>query len=51
MIVHACPYCESEDTGIIDIDSEHDYRLMEAIAAHLYANYPDFDAVRQNIRG
>ena len=39
------------DTGIIDIDSEHDYRLMEAIAAHLYANYPDFDAVRQNIRG
>ena len=38
------------DTGIIDIDSEHDYRLMEAIAAHLYANYPDFDAVRRNIR-
>ena len=39
------------DTGIIDIDSEHDYRLMEAIAAHLYASYPDFDAVRRNIRG
>lgn len=38
------------DTGIIDIDSEHDYRLMEAIAAHLYAHYPDFDAVRRNIR-
>ncbi len=39
------------DTGIIDIDSEHDYRLMEAIAAHLYENYPDFDVVRRNIRG
>lgn len=39
------------DTGIIDIDSEADYRLMEAIAAHLYAHYPDFAAVRENIRG
>ena len=28
------------DTGIIDIDSEHDYLLMEAIAQHLYAHYP-----------
>lgn len=39
------------DTGIVDIDSEADYQLMEAIAAHLYAHYPDFAAVRENIRG
>ena len=38
------------DTGIIDIDSEHDYLLMEAIAQHLYAHYPEFNAVRENIR-
>lgn len=38
------------DTGIIDIDSEADYRLMEVIARHLYENYPDFAAVRENIR-
>lgn len=39
------------DTGIIDIDSEHDYLLMEAIAKHLYAHYPEFNDVRENIRG
>lgn len=39
------------DTGIVDIDSEHDYRLMEAIAAHLYQEYQSFNAVRENIRG
>jgi len=38
------------DTGIIDIDSEHDYLLMEAIASHLYAAYPEFAAVQENIR-
>lgn len=39
------------DTGILDIDSEEDFRLMEVIAGHLYANYPEFAAVRDNIRG
>lgn len=38
------------DTGILDIDSEEDYRLMEVIADHLYKNYPAFAAVRGNIR-
>ena len=27
------------------------YLLMEAIAQHLYAHYPEFSAVRENIRG
>ena len=38
------------DTGIIDIDSEADFKLMEAIGAHLYAELPAFAAVRDNIR-
>ena len=32
-----CGIYQMFDTGIIDIDSEEDYRLMEAIARHLYA--------------
>ncbi|MDD6320753.1 MAG: acylneuraminate cytidylyltransferase family protein [Oscillospiraceae bacterium] len=39
------------DTGIIDIDSEHDYQLMEVIARHLYETDPAFRAVQENIRG
>lgn len=38
------------DTGILDIDSEEDYRLMEVIAGHLYQNYPAFGEVRDHIR-
>ncbi|MEG0179028.1 MAG: acylneuraminate cytidylyltransferase family protein [Oscillospiraceae bacterium] len=38
------------DTGILDIDSEDDFLLMEAIAWHLYKKYPDFEAVRNNIK-
>ena len=38
------------DTGILDIDSEEDFLLMEVIAKHLYEKYPAFAAVRNNIR-
>lgn len=38
------------DTGVLDIDSEEDYLLMEVIANHLFQNHPDFAAVRGNIR-
>lgn len=38
------------DTGVLDIDSEADFLLMEAIAAHLYQHYPEFGAVRRAIR-
>lgn len=41
---------EMFDTGIIDIDSEEDYLLMEAIARYLYETYPAFGAIRENIR-
>lgn len=38
------------DTGVLDIDSEADFMLMEAIAAHLYQHYPEFGAVQKAIR-
>ena len=38
------------DTGILDIDSEEDFALMEVIADHLYRNYPAFAQVQENIR-
>lgn len=38
------------DTGIIDIDSEEDYRLMEVIAHYLYTADPAFGAMQRNIR-
>lgn len=38
------------DTGVLDIDSEADFLLMEAIAAHLYQHYPEFGAVQRAIR-
>lgn len=40
-----------KDTGILDIDSEEDFEMMEVIAKYLYAHDPDFAAVRENIRG
>ena len=45
-----CGIYQMFDTGIIDIDSEEDYRLMEAIARHLYAAMPSFGAVRDAVR-
>lgn len=38
------------DTGILDIDSEEDFKMMEVIGAHLYATHPDFAAVQKAIR-
>ena len=39
------------DTGVLDIDSEDDFLLMEVIADHLYHHYPTFAAVQEAIRG
>ncbi len=38
------------DTGILDIDSEEDYLLLEVIADHLYKTMPGFTAVQASIR-
>ena len=41
---------EMMDTGVLDIDSEDDFKLMEVIGGHLYANMPKFSQVRDHIR-
>ncbi len=46
----ACGLYEMMDTGILDIDSEEDFRLLEVIGTHLYENEPGFKAVRDAIR-
>ena len=38
-----------EDTGILDIDSERDFRLMEVIARYLYETEPAFGEIREHI--
>lgn len=45
-----CGIYQMFDTGVIDIDSEEDYRLMEAIAHYLYQSDPAFAGVRDAIR-
>ena len=45
-----CGIYEMFDTGILDIDSEEDYQLMEVIAGHLYENMPEFGNVKEKIR-
>jgi len=39
-----------EDTGILDIDSEKDFQLMEVVANYLYNSDPSFFEVRDNIK-
>ena len=38
------------DTGILDIDSEDDFELIEVIGRFLFDKHPEFGAVRDNIR-
>ena len=38
-----------EDTGILDIDSEKDFRLMEVIAKYLYETESGFGEIREHI--
>lgn len=37
------------DTGVLDLDHETDFELMQVIAGYLYEQKPDFGAIRQNI--
>lgn len=44
-----CEMIEMYDTGILDLDHENDFELMEVIAEYLYQNYPEFAQIRENI--
>lgn len=41
-----CDAVEMKDTGILDIDSEEDYELMQVIAEYLYGTIPSYNEVR-----
>ncbi|MBO4845845.1 MAG: acylneuraminate cytidylyltransferase family protein [Lachnospiraceae bacterium] len=45
-------YCEivkMYDTGILDLDHENDFELMEVIAEYLFKKMPEFKEIRDNI--
>lgn len=45
-------YCECihmYDTGILDLDHENDYELMQVIANYLYEKRPEFGEIRNHI--
>lgn len=46
-------YCECihmYDTGILDLDHENDFELMQVIATYLYKNRPEFAEIQENIK-
>lgn len=45
-------YCEVVkmfDTGVLDIDHEHDFELMQIIAQYMYEKYPEYREIRSRI--
>lgn len=36
-----------KDTGILDIDSEEDFELMQAIAGYFYGKYPEYGEIQE----
>ena len=44
-----CEIVEMYDTGILDLDHENDFELMEVIARHLFEKYEDFKEVKEHI--
>lgn len=44
-----CGIVKMYDTGILDLDHENDFELMEVIAKHLFEKMDAFDAVNANL--
>ena len=44
-----CEVVEMYDTGILDLDHENDFRLMEVIAAYLFESDEQYGAVKDHI--
>ena len=44
-----CEVIEMYDTGILELDEENDFELMEVIAEYLFKKHPDFAQIRENI--
>lgn len=45
-----CDAIVMKDTGILDIDSEEDYELMQVIAKYLYGKYEDYGEVFKTVQ-
>lgn len=45
-----CEIVEMYDTGILDLDHENDFELMEVVAVYLFEHHEKFREVRDNIR-
>lgn len=45
-----CEIVEMYDTGILDLDHENDFELMEIIATYLFDKYPAFREIKDNIK-
>lgn len=44
-----CEIIEMQDTGILDLDHEGDFELMQVIAKYLYESDPKYSEIRENI--
>ena len=44
-----CEIVEMYDTGLLDLDHENDFELMEVIAQHLFQKHEDFKQIYENI--
>ena len=44
-----CGMVKMQDTGILDLDHENDFTLMEVIAKWLYENNKEYNAIYENI--
>lgn len=44
-----CEIVEMYDTGILDLDHENDFELMEVVADYLFSKHPGFGEIRDNI--
>ncbi len=40
-----CSYVVMKDTGILDIDNEEDFELIQIVADYIYKNYSEFRAI------
>lgn len=45
-----CDAIVMKDTGILDIDSEEDYELMQVVAKYLYGKYEDYGEVFNTVQ-
>ncbi len=44
-----CEMVEMYDTGILDLDHENDFELMEVVAKYLYSQNMNYRMIRENI--